>query len=106
MLDTTMTDPLRIIGAPAAIHQAMPSPVGRAANDGLGFGQVLMEKIAQVDRMQRDADRAVAALAGGDSNDMGRVMLAKQKADAAFGVLLQVRDTLQRAYDEIKQVHV
>lgn len=100
-----MTDPLGIIGTTGAIQSPSLRPLGRAAG-GVSFGQVLMEKMAQVDRLQKDADQAVAELAGGRRNDLAQVMLAKQKADAAFGVLLQVRDTLQNAYDEIKQVRV
>lgn len=102
-----MTDPLRLIGAAGTIQSPVFSRgAGRVAGEGPGFGQVLMEKIAQVDRMQQEAQLAVADLAGGRTHDVGRVMLAKEKADAAFHVLLQVRDTLQNAYDEIKQVRV
>ena len=102
-----MTDPLRLIGSPGAVQApAVLRPVGRPGGDGAGFGQVLIDKIAQVDRMQREAEKAVADLAGGRRNDLGQVMLAKRKADAAFAVLLQVRDTLASAYEEIKQVRV
>ena len=100
-----MTDPLRMIGTlPAIQPAALRAPV--SVSGGAGFGQVLMEKIAQVDRMQREADKAVVDLAAGRGGDPMRVIAAKQKADAAFNALLQVHDTLQRAYAEVQQVRV
>lgn len=100
-----MTDPIGLIGVSAS-QPGLLRHAARVVGDGPSFAQVLMEKIAQVDRMQKDADLAVAQVAAGRGADVSRVLLAKQKADEAFGVLLQVHETLQNAYEEIKQLRV
>ena len=39
-------------------------------------------------------------------DDIEQVMIATQKADTAFKMLLQVRNKVLEAYDEIKQMRV
>ena len=38
--------------------------------------------------------------------DRDGVMIAKQKADVAFQMLVQVRNTLMDAYEEVRQIRV
>ncbi len=54
--------------------------------------------------MQQDADRAVEDLYSGKRNDLESVVIATQKADTAFKMLLQVRNKVMEAYDEVKQI--
>jgi flagellar hook-basal body complex protein FliE len=56
--------------------------------------------------MQQDADSAVEKLVtGGDANP-AEVLTAVQKADLAFKMMLQVRNKLVAAYDEIQAIRV
>ena len=48
----------------------------------------------------------VEDLAAGRRNDVESVIIATQKADTAFRMLLQVRNKMMDAYEEIKQVRV
>ena len=65
-----------------------------------------MSNIEQVNRLQQDAEMAIEDLASGKRDDVDQVLIAKQKADLAFQMLLQVRNKLMEAYDEIKQMRV
>ena len=49
---------------------------------------------------------AIEDLVSGRRDDMDAVLIAKQKADMAFQLLLQVRNKMVDAYEEIKQMRV
>ena len=104
-----MADPLGIIG-PSGAGPAMPTPLRGAseqhAPQGPSFKDVLMKNIEQVNRLQQDAQTAVEDLTAGRRDDPNAVFAAKQKADIAFQMLLQVRNKLMDAYEEVKQMRV
>jgi len=56
--------------------------------------------------MQQSADRAVEQLATGGDVTPAEVMTAVQKADIAFRMMMQVRNKLVQAYDEVKNIRV
>lgn len=102
-----MTDPLGLIGP----QQTNPLGGGDGAArggqaGGPSFKDVLMKNIEQVNRLQQDAELAIEDLASGKRDDVASVMIAKQKADMAFQMLLQVRNKMVDAYEEIKQIRV
>lgn len=101
-----MTDPLGLIntGAAGALPPQRPAAPGQQSADG--FKDVLMQNIEQVNRLQQDAEKAIEDLQTGKRDDMANVMIAKNKADLAFQMLLQVRNKMVDAYDEIKQMRV
>ncbi len=110
-----MTDPLGLIGSPAVgdAGGAVPSPpsgpprpTGPGDATGPTFKDVLMENIEQVNKLQQDAERAIEDLYSGRRDDVDGVLIAKQKADLAFQLLLQVRNKMVSAYDEIRQMRV
>jgi flagellar hook-basal body complex protein FliE len=68
------------------------------------FKDLLMENISQVNALQKDATKAVEDLQTGKRDDLEGVLVATQQADAAFRMLLQVRNKMLEAYDEIKQI--
>jgi flagellar hook-basal body complex protein FliE len=106
-----MADPLGLIGGAGGLNPARPAQGQRpsAAGDeaqGPSFKDVLLENLRQVDRMQKDADRAIVDLQTGARADVEGVILATQKADMAFRMLQSVRNRMMEAYDEIKQIRV
>lgn len=103
-----MADPLGLISNIGASNPAM-MPKTQQANGAAGgpsFKQVLMQNIEQVNQLQQDAEKAIEDLAAGRRDDVSSVMIAKEKADMAFKMLLQVRNKLMDAYSEIKDVRV
>lgn len=109
-----MSDPLGLIGNNAGSQGITPArpvspkpPDGPGeASGGPGFKDVLMGHIEQVNRLQQDAEMAIEDLASGRRDDIDGVLIAKQKADLAFQMLLQVRNKMVDAYEEIKQMRV
>lgn len=105
-----MADPLGLISNAGPIQPQRPiapqGPAGPAAPPGPSFKDVLMKNIDQVNRLQQDAEMAIEDLASGKRDDLDAVNMAKAKADIAFQALLQVRNKLMDAYEEVKQIRV
>lgn len=98
-----MSDPLGLISnaGAAGIRSAVAPKLG-----GASFKDVLMKNIEQVNQLQQDAEKAIEDLATGQRNDLDGVLIAKQKADLAFQLLVQVRNKMVDAFEEIKQMRV
>jgi len=76
------------------------------SDDKGSFKDFLVESIQKVNAMQQDADRAVEGLVtGGDVNPI-EVLTAVQKADIAFRMLMQIRNKLVQAYEEVNNIRV
>lgn len=104
-----MADPLGLIqnlGQSPLTPSAPLKPHDPSAQPAPNFKDLLMQNIEQVNKLQQDAEMAVEDLVAGRRDDTASVLIAKQKADLAFQMLLQVRNKLVAAYDEIKQMRV
>jgi flagellar hook-basal body complex protein FliE len=103
-----MPDPLGLIGPlspPPLPHGAGRAAVGHDPTQP-SFRETLERQIDQVNRLQRDAKEAIEDLAAGRRDDLESVMIATQKADTAFRMLLQVRNKVMDAFEEVKQIRV
>jgi flagellar hook-basal body complex protein FliE len=102
-----MSDPLGLINTQPINPITPAKPTGNTANapQGPAFKEVLMKNLEQVNKLQQDAEVAVEGLATGQST-VENVMIAKEKADIAFQMLLQVRNKMMDAYEEVKQIRV
>jgi flagellar hook-basal body complex protein FliE len=104
-----MSDPLGLIGNSASIQRG-PAVPGRSAPDSAqnapSFRDALQEQIDQVNELQNAATVAMEDLATGRRDDLEGVILATQKADIAFKMLLQVRNKVVDAYEEVKQMRI
>ena len=81
--------------------QAAPASTG-----GSSFKDFLLDSIQQVNSMQQQADRSVEGLFTGEEVNPAEVLTAVQKADLAFRMMMQVRNKLVQAYQEIKDIRV
>jgi len=78
-------------------------------SDGAGessFKNLLLDSIKQVNTMQQDADHAVEDLFSGGDVDPAQVLTAVQKADLAFRMMMQIRNKLTAAFQEIKGIQI
>ncbi len=70
------------------------------------FKDLLVESINHVNNMQQDADNAVEQLLTGGDVNQAEVMTAVQKADMSFRLMMQIRNKLVQAYQEIKEIRI
>jgi flagellar hook-basal body complex protein FliE len=85
---------------------AVPMPPQPNSVAAPGFKDYLIDSIQQVNVMQQEANQAVETLfTGGDANP-AEVLTAVQKADLAFRMMMQVRNKLVAAYEEVQNVRI
>lgn len=70
------------------------------------FKDQLLSSIQEVNSAQEQADTAVQALFTGEDVNPAEVLTAVQKADLAFKLIMQVRNKLVAAYNEVKDIRV
>jgi flagellar hook-basal body complex protein FliE len=91
--------------------QPLPLPIGPAGNkgaaaDGSSFKNVLLDSIQEANNLQQDANRAVESLTTGGPISPGEVLTAVQKADLAFRMMMQIRNKLVQAYQDVQNIRV
>ncbi|MBE1160597.1 flagellar hook-basal body complex protein FliE [Dyella acidiphila] len=73
---------------------------------GTGFAQVMKSAISQVDGQQHAANDTTAAVESGQSDDLIGAMLSSQEANLSFSMMMQVRNKLMSAFDDIIKMQV
>jgi flagellar hook-basal body complex protein FliE len=81
-----------------------PAPAP-AATQG-GFDRVLGNLIDNVQGPQLAVDQAVRDLATGNADNVHKVMMAVAKAELSFKMLLEIRNRLTEAYQDIMRMQV
>ena len=85
----------------------MPQSASLDISDSEGsvsFGDVLKNAVNQVNQVNDSAAAQVNNLLQGGSGDMNDVMIAVEKADVSFQLMMQVRNKIVSAYQEISRM--
>ena len=93
--------------APIGMPMARPTASAAAAAPKAGeasFGQWLNQSLAEVNRMRNDADIATQKLITGESKDIHNTMIQMQKAGIAMDLVVEVRNKVLAAYEEVKRM--
>ncbi len=95
-------NPIRPITTPGETR----IPAGEEKSSGPSFAEILKNSIKEVNNMQKEADVAINNLALGKTENVTEVLTAVEKADLAFRALMQIRNKLVDAYEEINRLRV
>ena len=76
------------------------------ASGASGFLDSLKTAIGKVNDAQMEAGQAIDALMTGETQDIHRTMVALQQADVSFQLMMQIRNKLVTAYEEIQRMQV
>jgi flagellar hook-basal body complex protein FliE len=88
--------------ASSRVAETQSAPAG-----AMDFAQVLKNSIEQVNQTQQQADGMAANFAAGDGNsNLHEVMIALQKANVSFQEMVQVRNKLVTAYQDVMNMQV
>jgi flagellar hook-basal body complex protein FliE len=85
----------------------MPDPSSLDAggdSGGMNFGAVLKNAINSVDQVNANAGAQVSNVLAGGGGDMTGVMIAVEKADVSFQLMMQVRNKIVSAYQDIEKM--
>ncbi len=78
----------------------------KSQETGKSFADTLTEAIGQVNELQKTSDVKIQELATGRTDDIAGVMIASEKADIALRTMVQVRNKIIDAYQEIMRMQV
>ncbi len=89
------------------IPRMMPSPAAptQAPANPASFGKLLNEAIQQVNDVEKGSQGELQKFLGNES-DLHSVMIALEKADLSFQMMMQVRNKIVSAYQEIMKSQV
>jgi flagellar hook-basal body complex protein FliE len=106
-MNTIDTNQLLMQLRAAAAQTRMPSAPPVEQSGGANFSSLLDQSINKVNEMQQTAGSLGRAFEMGDPNvTLPEVMIAKSKAGLAFEGMVQVRNKMIDAYQEIMRMQV
>ncbi|HEX9663970.1 MAG TPA: flagellar hook-basal body complex protein FliE [Candidatus Binatia bacterium] len=70
------------------------------------FGAHLNKALGEVNELQQKADQAIQQLVGEGKGDLQETMVALEKADVSFRLMMQIRNKVLEAYQEIMRMQV
>ena len=73
---------------------------------GPSFGSVLKNTIMEINTLQNDADKVIANVQLEDAGSIHEAMIALEKAGISFQVMMQVRNKILDAYQEVMRMQV
>jgi flagellar hook-basal body complex protein FliE len=89
--------PLRILPADMQLPSADSSSEG-------GFADTLRDAMDEIGEAQAHADVKVSSVLAGNGGDVHSALIAVEKADLSFQLMLQVRNKIVSAYQEISRM--
>jgi flagellar hook-basal body complex protein FliE len=95
-------DPIR--NADASV-QSMPTRDAYGQSNENGFKEIFKSLVSQVNDQMKDANKMAEEFAVGKRNNIHEIMIAAEKADISFRFLLQIRNKLLEAYQEIMRMN-
>jgi flagellar hook-basal body complex protein FliE len=85
-----------------------PSPgiadIGGDSPASPGFQDVLKNTLQNVNQLERGAHQQVNMVLQGGGGDVSGVMIAVEKADVAFQLMMQVRNKIVSAYQDVEKM--
>lgn len=108
MSNTTITPDMLLAQMRAMAAQAQGTQVNAAQNEQqVNFSDLLKQSIDKVNTTSQEASRLADAFQQGDPNvQLSEVMVALQKSNVSFQAMLQVRNKLVSAYQEIMNMQI
>ena len=81
--------------------QTLPNVSGKSQD---AFMTTLQDAMGHVEELQTKADQQVASLLEGNGQDVHGAMIAVERADLSFQLMMQVRNKIVAAYQEITRM--
>jgi flagellar hook-basal body complex protein FliE len=96
---------------PSFLPSSLPSPITAPSSgaglpppgqeSGGGFAHELQGAMRQMEQLDTSASHQVNALISGQSSDLHSSLIAVEKADLAFSMMLQLRNKAVAAYQQL-----
>lgn len=105
-----MTNPINFNPLAQQAAQSLGGKRSAAAdavtNPGEDFASAFRAQLDRVNQMQSEADEQVKMLVSGEASSVTDVFTAARKAQVAFSMLMEIRNKLVDAYNELQNMRV
>jgi len=92
------------------ITSDLPLSLGRkpavAEDEKTRFGALLKDAISTVNDLQQRSDLEIQKIITGESDELHTAVVAMQRADISFQMMMQVRNKIVQAYQEVLRMPV
>jgi flagellar hook-basal body complex protein FliE len=82
----------------------LPKPADEVTKND--FGSYLKDAVGEVHELQGKASEAIQQMVGEGKGDLQDTMIALEKADVSFRLMMQIRNKVLDAYQEIIRMQV
>jgi len=97
------------MSSPVSSLRILPAEIQSAASafpaaSGGGFADTLRGAMDEMGQLQSSAETKVAGLLEGNGGDVHSALIAAEKADLSFQLMMQVRNKIVAAYQQVSQM--
>jgi len=93
-------------GSTGPVSDSTKPTQGQSQIEGKDFKETLNEFMSDVNELQKDAGKSVEKLLTGEIKDVHDVMVAVEKANTSFELMMEIRNKMLDAYREIMRMQV
>ena len=99
---------ISIGGVPASLPTPtdLSQPKPQIAEDDSAFSKLIGDMVADVNLQHSVADQSLGQLMTGQSDDIHSVVLNAARADLSFRLMVEIRNKLMDAYQDIMRMQV
>lgn len=78
----------------------------KTEGENKGFAQVLNDAVKDVNNMQVEADKTMESFVLGETDELHQVMIASEEAKLSLQYMVQLRNKVVEAYQEISRMQI
>jgi len=93
----------------SSVNQGFPvqnTQTGNKAENKTSFKDMLMDAIMNVSNLEKEADRITEDFIAGRTDSIHSVLIAAEKASISLDMVIEVRDKMLDAYNEIMRMQI
>ncbi|NLP03464.1 MAG: flagellar hook-basal body complex protein FliE [Fibrobacter sp.] len=79
---------------------------GAKQKSGASFKETFQNFLSDVNAMQKKADQSIQKMAAGEITDVHQVMSSVEEANVAFNMMMEIRNKVMDAYQEIMRIRL
>jgi len=98
----TSINPIGPVGQPDKNQK----PSGPQKTEGSSFKNTLQGFLSDVNQMQAKADESIKKMAAGEITDVHQVMSTVQEASVSFNMMMEIRNKVMEAYQEVLRMRI
>ena len=97
---------IKDIGAAGKVQLELPEAKKARGPSDSKFQETLKAYLEGVDKLQAEADKTVTEVASGKTDNIHQAMVAMEKADVSFKLMVEARNRIVKAYEEILKMQI